>query len=125
MWQDARYAMRLLIRAPGFALVAILTLALGIGANTAIFSVARSVLLAPLPFADPDRLVAIWHGYPPAMPRTAVSGAGLLRSAGAGGGRRWRGRQCERWIPRCRWSTRGRSTIGSDSRSAAGESPPG
>ena len=77
MWQDARYAMRLLIRAPGFALVAILTLALGIGANTAIFSVVRSVLLAPPPFADPDRLVAIWHGYPPAMPRTAVSAPGF------------------------------------------------
>src|SRR6185436_5693745 len=77
MWQDARYAMRLLIRAPGFALVAILTLALGIGANTAIFSVVRSALLAPLPFADPDRLVAIWHGYTPAMPRTAVSAPGF------------------------------------------------
>src|SRR5262245_54191262 len=73
MWQDARYACRLLMRAPGFALVAIVTLALGIGANTAIFSVVRSVLLAPLPFADPDRLVAVWEGYPPNMPRAAVS----------------------------------------------------
>jgi putative ABC transport system permease protein len=73
MWQDARYAWRLLVRAPAFTGVAVLTLALGIGANTAIFSVARSVLLAPLPFADPDRLVALWEGYPPNMARAAVS----------------------------------------------------
>src|SRR5579864_2068357 len=73
MWQDARYAWRLLVRAPAFTGVAVLTLALGIGANTAIFSVARSVLLPPLPFADPDRLVALWEGYPPNMARAAVS----------------------------------------------------
>jgi len=71
--QDVRYALRLLVRAPGFALVSILTLALGIGANTAIYSLVRSALFAPLPFADPDRLVVIWHGYPPALPRSAVS----------------------------------------------------
>ena len=77
MWQDVRYALRLLVRAPGFAVVSVLTLALGIGANTAIFSVVRGVLLAPLPFADPDRLVVIWHGYPPALPRAAVSAPGF------------------------------------------------
>jgi putative ABC transport system permease protein len=83
MLHDARYALRLLVRAPGFTAVAVLTLALGIGANTAIFSVVRSVLLAPLPFAEPDRLVAVWHGYPPNMPRTAVSAPGYydLRDA--------------------------------------------
>src|SRR5690348_13304929 len=59
--QDARYALRSLRRAPVFAAVAILTLALGIGATTAMFTVVRGILLRPLPFQEPDRLMLVMH----------------------------------------------------------------
>ena len=59
--RDVRYGIRALLRSPGFALVAVVSLALGIGANTTIFSVANAVLYRPLPFDDPDSLVVIYE----------------------------------------------------------------
>src|SRR5919112_3730257 len=59
--KDVRYAARVMARQPGFALVAVLTLALGIGANTAIFTVIDAALLRSLPYRDPARLVHLWE----------------------------------------------------------------
>jgi hypothetical protein len=75
--QDARYAMRQLWRSPGFSIVAMLTLALGIGATTAIFTLVYDVMLRPLPFARPDRIVTVeekvleWSNLYPSLPVSA------------------------------------------------------
>ena len=61
---DLRYGLRALLSRPGFSIAAVLTLALGIGANTAVFSVINGLLLKPLPYADGERLVQVYNSYP-------------------------------------------------------------
>lgn len=65
MITDLKYALRMLLKAPAFTAIAVITLALGIGANSAIFSVIDTVMLKPLPFPDPDRVVMVWGRYAP------------------------------------------------------------
>ena len=82
MVQDVRYGARVLLKSPVFTAVAVLSLALGIGANTAIFSVVNGLLLRPLPYADSERLMAVWHTPPqdsfPGLDRFSVSPGNYL-----------------------------------------------
>ena len=83
-WQDARYGVRLMTRAPGFAAAVILTVALGIGATTAMFSVVYSVVLQPLPYREPDRLVNLWNtALKRGLPRAYVGNRQRRRLEGA------------------------------------------
>ncbi len=75
--RDIRYSLRTLAKARGFAIVTVVTIALGIGANTAIFSVIDAVLLKPLPYRDPDRLLMVWE-KPPGSERNGISAANFL-----------------------------------------------
>ena len=80
--QDVQFALRLLRKNPGFALMAAIIMALGIGANTAIFSIVNKVLIEPLPYRDADRIVQIWHTPPqssfPGMSTFSISPANFL-----------------------------------------------
>jgi hypothetical protein len=94
-FQDIRYGVRTLRRVPGLVVVAAVTLALGIGANTAIFIVIYSILIKPLAFPDSDRMVQVWEAFRVLPRRRGVAG----RRPAAAGGRGCAVAECPRCHP--------------------------
>src|SRR5260370_41564143 len=76
--QDFRYALRLLLKSPGFTVLAVLTLGLGIGANVTVFSVLNSVMVRSLPLPQPEQLVRLYSDWEPALPNSYVSAPDFL-----------------------------------------------
>jgi hypothetical protein len=76
--RDVRHGFRVLRRSPGFTAAALLTLALGIGATSAVFSVVRTVMLEPLPYRDPDRIVAVWETNRGGTSRNVIAPANFV-----------------------------------------------
>lgn len=118
-WRDLKYAVRTLVRTPGFAISAVLVMALGIGANSALFTVVRSVLLKPLPFKDPGRLIQLYEVSPDGKRPTTMWPAACMRRGSS------RRRALSRWrsTERTASASRGmedRSRRGLATRSASG-----
>jgi len=78
LWQDLRYGIRVLLKRPGFTIVTVISLAIGISANTAIFSFVDALLLRPLPFKDLDHLAMAWTTLPQGSDRAQVSPADFV-----------------------------------------------
>ena len=84
--RDLRYGVRSLLKTPGFALAGVVILGLGIGVNSAIFTVVNAVVLRPLPFADADRIMRLWHTPPPGLFTTPVFSLATLATASSTAG---------------------------------------